>query len=120
MEALALFGGWVVVIGIGLIFLAVILRIYGRKMNIDSMLQEDDRKASFSRFQFMIFTFVISMCVLVLTLESGHFPTIETNVLGLLGISGGSYVISKGISEANKDKGKDVGSADEEATGEHK
>ena len=37
------------------------------------------------------------------TLESGEFPTLSPEVLGLLGISGGSYVISKGIQSA-KDK----------------
>jgi uncharacterized membrane protein len=50
-----------------------------------------------SRFQFLIFTFVVAMCLLVLTLESGEFPKLDPNILGLLGISGGSYLVSKGI-----------------------
>jgi hypothetical protein len=54
-------------------------------------------KASLSRFQFLIFTFVIAGLYLLLCIEAGTFIDIPTNVLGLLGISGGSFVISKAI-----------------------
>jgi hypothetical protein len=56
-----------------------------------------DLKASLSRFQFLIFTFVIAGLYLLLSIEAGTFVDIPTNVLGLLGISGGSYLISKGV-----------------------
>lgn len=54
-------------------------------------------KASLSRFQLLLFTFVIAGLYLVLSIEAGYFIEIPNGVLGLLGISGGSYVISKGI-----------------------
>jgi hypothetical protein len=58
-------------------------------------------KASMSRLQLMLFTFVILGLYLTLSLEAGQMIEIPNQVLGLLGISGASYVISKGI-QANK------------------
>ena len=57
-------------------------------------------KASISRFQFLIFTFVIAGIYLVLCLESGRFVDIPENVILLLGVSGTSYAASKGIKAA--------------------
>ncbi len=57
-------------------------------------------KASMSRFQLMIFTFVIAGVYLVLCLESGAFVEIPQNVVLLLGVSGGTYAASKGIKAA--------------------
>jgi hypothetical protein len=57
-------------------------------------------KASLSRFQFLIFTFVIAGVYLVLCLESGRFVEIPQNVILLLGVSGTSYAASKGIQAA--------------------
>lgn len=54
-------------------------------------------KASLSRFQFLIFTFVIAGLFLMLCIETGAFVEIPTNVLALLGISGGSFIISKAV-----------------------
>ena len=54
-------------------------------------------KASLSRFQFLIFTFVIAGLFLMLCIETGAFVEIPGNVLGLMGISGGTYVVSKAI-----------------------
>ena len=58
-------------------------------------------KASLSRFQFLIFTFVIGGVYLVLCLESGTFVQIPQNVIQLLGVSGGTYAASKGIKAAS-------------------
>jgi hypothetical protein len=98
MERLALVAAWIVVIFIGLVGGVIVIRIYKNQINLSTMLEEEDGKASFSRFQFLLFTFVIAMCVLILAIGSGEFPKMDINVLGLLGISGGSYVVSKGIS----------------------
>ena len=57
-------------------------------------------KASISRFQFLIFTFVIAGVYLVLCLEGGRFVEIPQNVILLLGVSGTSYAASKGIRAA--------------------
>jgi hypothetical protein len=54
-------------------------------------------KASLSRLQLLLFTFVIAGLYLTLCLEAGDLIAIPNQVLGLLGISGGSYVVSKGI-----------------------
>jgi hypothetical protein len=54
-------------------------------------------KASLARFQFLVFTFVIAGLYLLLCIEAGTFVDIPTNVLGLLGISGGTYAVGKAV-----------------------
>jgi hypothetical protein len=44
-----------------------------------------------------IFTFVVAGLFLLLSIEAGTFVDIPTNVLALLGISGGSYLVAKGV-----------------------
>ncbi len=84
----------VVIMGIALV---VLWKIVTNKIDISQLIAEPDNKASLSRFQFLIFTFVIAGVYLLLCVESGTFVDIPESVLGLLGISGASYVISKGI-----------------------
>jgi len=104
MEILALVTGYVVVILISLVGLLVLWRIATNKIDLKLLLSEKDGAASFSRFQMFIFTFVVAMCVLVLTLESGQFPKLGTDILGLLGISAATYGVSKGIQASAEEK----------------
>ncbi len=98
MERLALITGWITVVAISLVAIKVILMIWTGQIDLTRLLSEKDGSgASFSRFQFFVFTFVISYAIIVLTLESGSFPQLGPDILGLLGISAGSYTVSKAI-----------------------
>lgn len=84
---------------------AVLWKIWNDEIDLSGLLTEippagetvGNTKASLSRFQFLIFTFVIAGLFLMLSIESGGFVDIPQNVLILLGISGGTYVVSKGV-----------------------
>ena len=96
---------WVLVVFIAGLSAAVLIAIYKGTISLSGIITEpadgtNPGKASLSRLQFLIFTFVISGLYLVLSLESGAFLEIPTEALGLLGISGGSYLVSKGIQSA--------------------
>jgi len=117
MPQLALVAGYVIVVFVGLLGLLIVWRVFKNDINLSMLVSEKDPMsdasgkapqsiASMSRFQFLIFTFVVAVCILVLTLESGEFPHLEPNVLALLGISGGSYLISKGIQQSNRKDGE--------------
>ncbi|OUL24158.1 hypothetical protein BV378_19780 [Nostoc sp. RF31YmG] len=71
-----------------------------RGINLDLLISESSGDASLARFQLLIFTFVISMS-LVLIITSNKppaFPTaIPDQILGLLGISSTSYVLGKAL-----------------------
>ena len=54
-------------------------------------------KASLSRFQFLLFTFVVAGIYVTLCLKTNSFVNIPGGALGLIGISGGSYAVSKAI-----------------------
>ena len=72
-----------------------ILQGPGRGIDLSKLLSEKDGDASMSRFQLLVFTFVIAMGLLVSVLKTGAFPTLSAEILGLLGISAGSYVGAK-------------------------
>lgn len=108
---------WVAVIISAIILgfaLVVLYKIVRGQISLNGLIAEPEdpdkrgpTKASLSRFQFLIFTFVIAGLYLVLSLESGNFVDIPDSVLLLLGISGGSYLISKGIGKRPQPKGGD-------------
>jgi hypothetical protein len=121
-------------------------------INLSKLISEDNGNASLSRFQFLVFTFVIAgSYFMMMVLYTGQFqgltdaaaamkaangdkisaatinlqtsidqvkamftfqlPDIPSGVLGLIGLSGGSYVIAKGIQKsAEGDAGPGVAS----------
>ena len=99
MEQLALVAGYVIVALVGLLGLLILFYMMTGRIDLTWLISEKENggAASLSRFQFLLFTFVVAMCILVLTLEGGEFPQLNEDILGLLGISGGSYLIAKGI-----------------------
>jgi hypothetical protein len=108
-NAVALF---VYVLAIGFLFLfgVVVVKMMSNTINLANLVSEADGKASLSRFQLLVFTFVTAGLFLILSVEAGQILDIPNGVLALLGISGGSYLVSKGIQDAKgtrETKGKD-------------
>lgn len=88
---------WVLVVIIAAFAGITLLKLW--RVDFGGLIQEtNSQKASLSRFQFLLFTFIIAGLYLVLCLDTGDFIAVPESVLGLLGISGGSYLVSKGIS----------------------
>lgn len=87
-------------------------------IDLSHLLNEANGQASMSRFQLLIFTFVIAISLFELAEKNPkmEFPDIPQGVLTLLGISASTYAVGKGISYSQPDlikpKGTD-GSSDE-------
>ena len=95
---LEFWAGLVIVLFMAVLAGTIILRIIqgpGKGIDLSKLLSEKDGDASMSRFQLLVFTFVIAMGVLVCVLKTGKFPALGTDILGLIGISAGSYVGAK-------------------------
>lgn len=96
----------VIILGIGL---AVVRLIWTRRIDLSNLLTEVSTdgagrlqtKASLSRFQFLVFTFVVAGLYFVLSLETGYLIDVPNGTLMLLGISGVSYLGSKTISSGS-------------------
>lgn len=110
---------YAIAVGFFLLFLVIIVKIWKDKIPLDGLLAEAIAatvpaapagaesavsavatglyKASLSRFQLLVFTFVTAGLFLVLSIEAGQMVDIPNGVLGLLGISGGSYVTAKAV-----------------------
>ncbi len=106
MVNLALVIGWIVAIFIAALEAIIVIYILTGTIKIDKLISDENGDASLSRFQFLIFTFVVSMSLfyLIASVTPPKFPEIPIEILGLLGISGGTYAIAKGI-QASRDTG---------------
>lgn len=76
---------------------AILLEIATGNMDLSTLLSESGGGASMSRFQLLIFTFVIALSLFLIVVKDGKFPPIPSEVLTLLGISATTYGVSKGI-----------------------
>jgi hypothetical protein len=89
----------------------VIAAIASGKIDISSLLTEgsgETSKASMSRFQLLIFTFVIGVSFFLVVLCECKLPEVPNQVLTLLGISASTYGVAKGIHATTTD-GDDSG-----------
>ncbi|HXY01868.1 MAG TPA: hypothetical protein VEI54_13170 [Candidatus Limnocylindrales bacterium] len=84
----------------------VLAAIASGKIDISGLLSETDKKASMSRFQLLIFTFVVAISLFLIVTCKCEFPKVPTEVLMLLGISATTYGVSKGIQVAAADQEK--------------
>jgi len=104
MQTLLLIVGYLICGLVGLIGIAVLWQIYDGSIDLSRLISEPNGDASMSRFQFLVFTFVIALS-LFLVIAAGKngdgkpaFPdSIPGGILTLLGISGSSYAVGKAI-----------------------
>jgi hypothetical protein len=91
---------YVMAVGFLALFGAVVYKIYIDKIDLGTLIQEKDGsgKSSISRFQLLVFTLVIAGLYVILSIENGQLIDVPNGALLLLGISAGSFVVSKGIS----------------------
>jgi hypothetical protein len=92
------YAGLVITFLFGFMILAAIA---SGKIDISRILEEKGSAgggASMSRFQLLIFTFVVAISLFLIVVNKQQFPTeIPAGVLTLLGISATTYAVSKGI-----------------------
>lgn len=103
------YGGLVITFLFGFMILA---GIASGKIDISRILEEKGGNgttgggASMSRFQLLIFTFVIALSLFLIVVHNKDFPkTIPPEVLTLLGISATTYAVSKGIQAGSQSNG---------------
>ena len=104
MTTLAMICGYLVCGLVGLTGVAILWLIFNGTIDLSRLISEPTGDASMGRFQFLIFTFVISLSLFLVILSGKNgdgkpaFPeTIPGGILTLLGISGSSYAVGKAI-----------------------
>ena len=107
IEFLIIITGYAGVIIVSLFAVAVLYQIYLGNIDLALLVSEGDGTASMSRFQFLVFTFVIGFAVILMTVLSMNtatpqLPDVPGGIMSLLGISGGTYAVSKGIQKSNE------------------
>jgi hypothetical protein len=98
-EKLELAAGYALLILIFFYGMVVLSKMMTGAIDLKLLLGESGGGASMSRFQLLIFTFVIglSFFFVVTSNTEAKFPDIPQSVLALLGISATTYGVSKGI-----------------------
>src|SRR5262245_18907292 len=97
MSLLVLVIGWILTIFIGVLAFVILWKIVTNQISLRYLISDELGYASLSRFQFLLFTFVIAMTLFYLIVTKGTFPEIPNQILALLGISGGSFAVAKGV-----------------------
>lgn len=116
--------GYIVCAIVALFGLLVAWKIATKEIDLKYLLSDDDGAASTSRFQLIIFTFVVALSLFLIVVSNvkvrqlgggsttaAGFPEVPGSVLALLGISASSYLVSRGIS-ASSDGSTKVTDAD--------
>src|SRR5436189_6382730 len=88
---------------LGALGIIVLGKVVTNKIDLEWLISEDNGHASMSRFQLLIFTFVIAISFVKLTEENknNEFPKVDSGVLTLLGISASTYAVGKGIQKSS-------------------
>lgn len=119
MEALTLAMGWIVALFVAIAGVIILFQMATGRINLQKLISEENGDASMSRFQLLIFTFVIAMSLFLVIVSNSPiaFPAkIPGEILALLGISGGSYLVAKGI-QSSKETSKTESEAPKPAGG---
>jgi hypothetical protein len=105
IDKLKLATGYATLTFLFLLSIIVLLDLASNKIDLSKMLEELSGGASLSRFQLLVFTFVIgfSFFVVVANSKENRLPDIPTNVLALLGVSASTYAVSKGLQVSSGD-----------------
>src|ERR1043166_5303075 len=86
---------WVALGFLGLVGVAILYYVFTGKIDLSGLISEPTGDASMSRFQLLVFTFVIaaSLFLIIASAAPPAFPpTIPNGILLLLGISSSSYL----------------------------
>lgn len=95
--------GWTLCGLVILLEVSIIYLIFAGKIDLSRLISEPNGDASMSRFQLLIFTFVVALSLFFIVAatnrqsSSPQLPDVPGGILALLGISASSYLVSKGI-----------------------
>jgi hypothetical protein len=95
---------WVALGFLAFIGVAIVYYVFTGRIDLSGLISEPTGEASMSRFQLLVFTFVIaaSLFLIIASANPPAFPNILPNgILILLGISSSSYLVSKGIQHSS-------------------
>jgi len=104
-ELLPIITGYIGLIIVSLFASAVLWQMFQGKINLALLVSEADGTASMSRFQLLIFTIVIAFGFVMIIVHTKELPKdIDSSVMTLLGLSGGTYLVSKGVQKSGENK----------------
>lgn len=104
LERLTVVTGYVTLMLLFFFGLVVLFALVSGRIDLSQLVSEPGGGASMSRFQLLIFTFLIAFSLFLMVVSSKppmQFPKVPAEILTLLGISASTYAVSKGIQASN-------------------
>jgi len=89
----------IALLSVGGLAFAILWAVFTHRIDLKYLISDGEGSASMSRFQLLIFTFVVASSILyfVSRPDATGFPEIPGSVLTLLGISGTSFLVGKSL-----------------------
>ena len=105
MDRLKVIAGYLILILVFFYGLMVLIALVTGEINLKYLVSEADGTASMSRFQLLIFTFVIGLSLFLIIVSSTppKFPDVPPAILTLLGISATTYAVGKALNQPPAD-----------------
>jgi len=104
-SGVGIWAAWVVLGFLALLGAAILYNVITGKIDLSGLISEPTGDASMSRFQLLVFTFVIAASLFLIIASATPSPSfpkdIPSGILMLLGISASSYLVSKGIQQSS-------------------
>ena len=94
---------------IGALAVIVIVWIVKEKIDLTFLIADEAGYASMSRFQLLIFTFIVAIGLVKVLASSNGLPDIPSSILVLIGVSGSTYAVGKAV---NSPPGEEASATD--------
>jgi hypothetical protein len=89
---------------IGALAVIVVVWIARGTIDLTFLIADEAGDASMSRFQLLIFTFIVAIGLVKVLATSSGLPDIPTSILVLIGVSGSTYAIGKAVNSSPADE----------------
>jgi hypothetical protein len=106
-ERLALAFGYGLLLLLFFIGVLVVLGMATDRIDLSKLVCDDKGDASMSRFQLLIFTFVVALSFFYTAAKTRQMPEVPTGVLTLLGISASTYGVGKALQPPSDEQQQD-------------
>src|ERR1051326_8708126 len=85
---------------IGALAVIVVVWIARGTIDLTFLIADEAGDASMSRFQLLIFTFIVAIGLVKVLATSSSLPDIPSSILVLIGVSGSTYAVGKAVNSS--------------------
>lgn len=85
---------------IGALAVIVVIWMATNKIDLKYLIADEAGDASMTRFQLLLFTFIVAVGLVKALAAKDGFPEIPNSILVLIGVSGSTYAVGKAVNSS--------------------